>query len=429
MSEFELRDTIVALSTPRGKSGLAVVRLSGEHAISIVGSTVSAPERLFVSPGGSSFHTTLFDSSGAPFDDVVLTVFRAPYSYTGEDIVEIATHGSEAIIDVLLARMSSLGSRIAEPGEFSRRAFFNGKLSLEEVELLQSKMNALDFASLRGGSLAIREKFETLKRAYNSVIAVIAQVDAQIDFGESDDVIIYELESSVLSVVDSLEGLLLRSESKLSNRGHFTVAIVGPPNVGKSSLFNALLNFERSIVSAIPGTTRDYLEAFIDLDGHRIKLVDTAGDRVSSETIESEGIERARSFRRSADIALLITDPQSRKAEIRVGEILVHNKVDLDKWAQGIAICSITGQGIEDLRSILLVEVKKIDPMGQAISTAEVSALQLVVATMKNSMLEKDLPLLAERLREAISELATLLGFNVSEDTLNYIFQQMCIGK
>jgi tRNA modification GTPase len=429
MSEFELRDTIVALSTPRGKSGLAVVRLSGVDAVSIVGNTIADRARLFIAPAGAAFHSTLLDTSGNVLDDVVLTVFRAPHSYTGEDLVEISTHGSEAIIDTLLVQMASLGCRIAEPGEFSRRAFYNGKLSIEQVELLQSKLDAVDLASLRGGSLAIREKFDVLRHAYDSVIGILAQVDAHIDFGESDDVAVEALEARLTSALESLESLLRRAGTKVANQAHFSVAIVGPPNVGKSSLFNALLNFDRSIVSEIPGTTRDYLEAFIDLEGHKIKLVDTAGDRLSTETIESEGIERGRGARRAADIALLVTDPQSRNADAVAGELLVHNKADLDKWSHGISICSMSGEGLEDLRSKLLSVVKMMDPMGQSISIAEVSSLQRVVNALKNSIVEQDLPLLAELLRQAISELATLLGFNVSEDTLNHIFQQMCIGK
>ena len=285
MSLATLHDTICALSTPQGKSAIAVMRITGSDAIKISAKCISDPEKIFTTRGGDSGYTNIIDENKNHIDDVIVTVFRAPHSYTGEDLVEIHTHGSTLIADLLQHLLKSSGARLAEAGEFSRRAYMHGKISLQELELLSLRIDASSEQSLSKAESLIEKKYIRLTEIYDLLIALLAQVNAEIDFGESDHVVIKGLEEQINSIHTSLRLYIEQASNKSANKGYYSVALTGQPNVGKSSLFNALLKYERSIVSDIPGTTRDYLEAFIIIDGFRIKLIDTAGLRDANEEI------------------------------------------------------------------------------------------------------------------------------------------------
>jgi tRNA modification GTPase len=466
MSLTHFHDTIAAVSTAEGRSALGIVRISGPNAIKIVSKIVSEPENLLVARGGSSIyrkiyspsyeaernrrglgggspdvgssvskHTTTqalpLDEEGELIDDVVIHVFRAPRSFTGEDLCEITTHGSPVIVRQVLAVLVAQGAREAEPGEFSRRAFFNGKIGIEDAELISIKANANSEQELRGSELALHEKFERLRNAYNKLIALIALVDAEIDFGDSDQIQIKDFEDRVDEVIGSLNELVRDSSTRGENAGYFTVALTGPPNVGKSSVFNALLNFERSIVSETPGTTRDYVEAFINIDGFRVKLIDTAGIREAEESIEAQGIAMGTNAALHADISLRVTGPCDRTPHLTNGSILLHNKTDLDGWQESLNISALTGEGIEELHQWLSSELRKRSSEFNQINLSESEKIKLesIIDGLKSLKISLEPALLAEELRNLASDLASLLGMNVSEDSLSYIFSKMCIGK
>jgi len=425
------QDTIVAVSTPNGTSALAIIRVSGSDAIRILGKVIKEPERLWVAPGNTTFYTEIIDRSESTIDDVIISVFRSPRSFTGEDLLEINCHGNPSLVSSIVSLLVESGCRAAEPGEFSRRAFFNGKISIEEAELIAVKASGISQHALRGFERKLEEKFARLRDVYDLLINLLAQVNAQIDFGESDEIVVEGLGNYVRQIKEAVRDLVQTSRNERANLGAFTVALVGPPNVGKSSLFNRILKYERSIVSDQPGTTRDYVEAFIEVEGFRIKLIDTAGIRIVNEFTEARGIELGRVASLYADLVFRVTSPEDRLPQVEQGEALLHNKIDLDRWSEGLSVSAETGEGLANLHSILLESVKKFNSEQSisAVSDAERSVLAQALVKIENLPQSDDLTVMAEEIRGAIDQIGQLLGLNVSQDTLNHIFSSMCIGK
>lgn len=431
MTLATLSDTITALSTPPGTSAIASIRLTGADAIRITSQIIESPEKLFTTLGGGSIYTNVIDDAGESLDDVIIAVYRAPHSYTGEDLVEIHTHGSEVITSAIQERLVSSGARLAEPGEFSRRAFMHGKMTLETIERTNERISANDLNMLSHAESLVKKKFERLHFIYQELIGLLALVNAQIDFGESDQIEVEGLEKKVQEIQASITEFLQAAINKESNKGYLTVALTGPPNVGKSSLFNALLKYERSIVSETPGTTRDYVEAFIMLGGFRIKLIDTAGLRDSSDAIESAGITLGIGAKEEADIILRITDPESRTVIASNGEILIHNKSDIDKFKSESAVSALTPNGIHPLVTLLkkIADQRSSEHTSYSLSSSERMSIQNALEIVESIYQVEDITLLAEDIRRAADIFASLTGLNISEDNLNHIFLKMCIGK
>ena len=427
LSQFH--DTIAAIATPEGRSALAIIRISGPDAIAVVSNIVSDRDALWTARSGTSIYTTI-TTDREIMDDVIIHIFRAPKSFTGEDLCEITPHGSPIISREILSLLVLNGARQAEPGEFSRRAFFNGKIGLEDAELIAIKADAQSDAELHGAELALHEKFARLRDAYDALISLIAHVDAEIDFGESDHVVIDHFDDRIASVTVSLNQLIRDSTNRRENAGYFTVALTGPPNVGKSSIFNALLNFERSIVSETPGTTRDYVEAFINIDGFRVKLIDTAGLREATESIEHRGIQLGQAATRHSDFTLRVTEPEDRSPEVNGAELL-HNKIDLDAWDSRLRMSAKTGEGIESVHQWLSDRLRERSAEFSqiALSESEQRTLEAIVAALSNIDHNMEPPILSEELRGAASNVGQFLGMNISADSLDYIFSKMCIGK
>lgn len=429
MSLALFHDTIVAASTPPGKSALAIVRLSGPDAIRIAAKLLPDPTKLITLRTGGSVHSDLV--SEGPIDDAVLHVRRAPHSYTGEDTVEITCHGSTVVVDRVIEAVRAFGARAAEPGEFSRRAFWNGKLTLEQAELIPMKIDATNLAELRGSERGLREKFDVLRRAYDELIQTVALIDSEIDFGESDSIESIRLDKRLAEVISALQTLFATSSTRAANAGFFSIAFVGPPNVGKSSLFNALLRNERSIVSETPGTTRDYLEAFIEIDGFRVKLVDTAGIREASESIEERGIALGQSAAMEADLVFRLTDPATRSVLAAYGETLLHNKVDLDAWNSGLSVSALTSQGLAELHAFIAGSLRSYasELSRPRMLEGERQILSGAIESLEALDLRLELPLLSDELREVADRIGILLGMTTSVESLNYVFSSMCIGK
>lgn len=431
MSLASLHDTICALSTPPGRSAIASIRMTGEDAISIAARIIDSPEKLYSALGGSSVYTNILDRIGNVIDDCLVTIYRAPNSFTGEDVVEIFPHGSTVITDIVLERLVSLGARIAEPGEFSRRALINGKMRIEQLEEVNLRVDAASPRQLERARQMVQIKYTRLRTVYDKIIELLSLVNAQIDFGESDHIEIDGFEQRVTDTQSELSDILAASKNRALNKGYISVSFVGEPNVGKSSLFNALLKYERSIVSETPGTTRDYIEAYITLDGFRIKLIDTAGIRESHDSIESRGIALGKDAADETDILLRVTDPTSRNTIARGSEVLIHNKSDIDGYSGANAVTATTKAGIEKLILILEEELRTIDASSSSVllSQTEVSSIGNVLSLLENVLDYSDVTLLAEDLRQSAEIIASLSGLNISEDSLNHIFLKMCIGK
>ena len=369
VAEFE--DTIVAISTPPGRGGIGIVRLSGPAARTIAEPLLKLRHPL--APAQARF-AEIIDTTGETLDEAVVTYFEAPHSYTSEDIVEIAAHGSPVLLDHLLRQCLAAGARLAEPGEFTQRAFISGRLDLTQAEAVHDLIEATTLHQARiaaqqlGGSLS--RQITPIKQ---QLIALIAALEAGIDFAE-DDIDLLPA-SEITAQIQAIQAPLAALEQTFAYgrivRDGFTLAIVGRPNVGKSSLFNRLVQRDRAIVTATPGTTRDLVTERVSLEGIPVELIDTAGLRDSTDEAESIGIAKSREAMAEADVVLLVLDataPLHEEDEAAIAALatrpflIVINKQDLAPTARlqaqhthtALETSALTGAGIPELRRAIL---------------------------------------------------------------------------
>jgi len=442
-------ETIAAISTPPGRGGIGIVRLSGPQAASIAAQLVRLRQPL---EHARARLADVLDGDGdesASIDEALVTWFAAPNSYTAEDLAEIAAHGSPVVLDLLLRRALDLGARLAEPGEFTQRAFLAGRLDLTQAEAVrdlieaQTLTQARQAASQMGGALSRRAA--PVKHA---LVELIALLEAGIDFAEDDVDVAPPAEiarriTELVPPLDALEASFARG--RIVHDG-LTLAIVGRPNAGKSSLFNRLVERERAIVTAQPGTTRDLVTERISLDGIPLELVDTAGLREGLEEAEQLGIARSREALADAALVLVVldateplNDEEHRLLKAVEGRpaLVVANKCDLahDTSAAGIAslrTSALTGEGIAALRERILAlatggaasEPGMLTSLRhhQAISTALAALAEANAGGIPHEMILLDL-------YRALWALDSLTGQTTSDDILNLIFSTFCIGK
>jgi tRNA modification GTPase len=453
MTEFE--DTIVAISTPPGRAGIGIVRLSGPAARTIAEPLLKLRHPL--APAQARF-AEILDNTGETLDEAVVTFFEKPHSYTSEDIVEIAAHGSPVLLDHLLRQCLAAGARIAEPGEFTQRAFLSGRLDLTQAEAVNDLIEATTLHQARiaaqqlGGSLS--RQITPIKQ---QLIALIAALEAGIDFAE-DDIDLLPT-SEITAQIQSIQAPLKALEQTFTYgrivRDGFSLAIVGRPNVGKSSLFNRLVERDRAIVTATPGTTRDLVTERVSLEGVPVELIDTAGLRESNDEAESIGIAKSREAMAEADVVLLVLDataPIHHEDEATIATlatrpfVVVVNKQDLAPTARLLKLkpdiypvletSARTGTGVSELRRAILSLLIGEAPIAetalltnlrqqQAVSAA-LAALgrtqQATVATIPHEIILLDL-------YEALQALDAMTGTTTSDDILNLIFSRFCIGK
>lgn len=443
-------DTIVAPSTPAGRSAIGVVRLSGPRAVELARQLVpgSAP-----SPRAATLGT-LRDRVGSAVDRVLTTVFPAPASYTGEDVVEISCHGSPPVLRFVVERALEVGARLAEPGEFTRRAFRNGRMDLVQAEAVR---DLIDAATLYQARVAVRQAAgvlsEKLREAKSRLLELIAMLEAGIDFAE-DDV-------EVASGAEILERLAPARHSVRTLAAGFSVgkvvrsglrlAIVGRPNVGKSSLFNRLLLRDRAIVSAAAGTTRDSIAETASFDGIPVELVDTAGIRITEDEIESKGVLRSWQSLQDADCALVVVDlsqpgaPSDQDLWKGVSEtcsaLLVGNKVDLPVVREAepnlAAVSAKTGQGIDRLRARIRDRaLPGLDTLQEGSFVTNIrqerllrEALEALDKAAEATRAEVPHEMLLLDLYDALGPLDAVTGATTMDDILDRIFSSFCIGK
>ena len=459
-SDFK-EDTIAAISTPPGEGGVGIVRLSGNRAVEIAA-------QLFVSSKGKNiaevrqrvFHGHVHDGAGNILDEVLLHIMRAPHSYTAEDVVEINAHGGMAPLRAILEATLAHGARLAQPGEFTRRAFVNGRLDLSRAEavidLIQAQTRAALHAAntVAGGALS-----QALYELRDILANALAHVEAAVDFPEEDlpELVNEALLEQLRNAHKRMTDLIQSADAGILYREGISLAIVGKPNVGKSSLFNALLRDTRAIVSAQPGTTRDRLEETITLEGIPARLVDTAGMRNAEDEVEVIGVERARNAAQQAGMILFVIDasaPFSQEDTVLAEEldlleipvVLVRNKIDLTDGMDAknslpvaaVASCDVsamTGAGLHELEHTLATLL-----LGDASRATEEPMLSRL--HQKDSMrraaeaLERlfdnitaSPEFLAMDLREALQAIGEITGETTPEDVLDRIFASFCIGK
>jgi tRNA modification GTPase len=448
-------DTIVAPATPFGIGGLAVIRLSGPQAGFIVANLCDESNASFLKPRHATL-VNVHDEGGVPFDECIATYFPEPNSYTGEDIVELSCHGSPVIVQQIVARCRTLGARLAEPGEFTQRAFLNGRIDLVQAEsvsaLIQSQSeisSRLNYRLLQG-SLS-----EKLKHLQEKLIELIAHVEYELDISETDFT-----PGLPKRITDRLRSLVSKSKALLASYYHgrllntgALVVIAGPPNTGKSTLLNALTDSDRAITHPIPGTTRDPIDVSLFLEGVPIRLMDTAGIRDSENAIEREGVERTKRHMRDADVVLILNDPFNNVEYINYKELTdaqtltILNKIDLlnkselktvkVKMGADICLSALHKIGITALKNRLR-EMLKISPNLSSNVCLTTERQRDALETFQKHLVEglalldsKVIPyeLIAVNLREALEAIDRLLGKTTAEDILDNIFSHFCVGK
>ena len=443
-------DTIVAPATPAGRSAVGVVRLSGSQAVEIARGLL---QRSHWQPREAVLDH-LVDADGALVDQVLVTLFQAPASYTGEDLVEISCHGSPPVLRHAVERAAELGARLAEPGEFTRRAWRNGRMDLVQAEAVR---DLIDAATLYQARVAVSQTTGALSKRLQgvkqSLVTLIARLEAGIDFAEDD----IEEEDSVaiaaaLAKMRQQIGALAEgfTVGKVVRSG-LRLAIVGRPNVGKSSLFNRLLERERAIVNATAGTTRDAISETASFNGIPVELVDTAGIRATGDAIESEGVQRSWQSLQEADCALVVVD-LSQPDEVEDDELweraswhspalLVGNKLDLPRQretpAKLIAVSAKTGAGIADLRErIRQRTLPGLDTLHEGSLVTNIrqerllrEALQALARASAGVRAEDPHEFLLLEMYEALAALDAITGATSVDDILNQIFSTFCIGK
>lgn len=446
-------DTIVALATPPGIGAISVIRVSGEKSIELVDQIFLGKNKLIEVLSHTIHYGKIMDSSDELIDDVLVSVFKAPHSYTGENSIEISSHGSSLIVQKIIQRLIEVGGRLAEPGEFTKRAFLNGRIDLAQAEAVADIINSRTEASLRGARNQLdgllSQKVNFLR---NSLINTSSLIELELDFAEED--LEFVSFDQVLKQIDEIESEIDRLISTYSFgriiKDGINVALVGKPNVGKSSLLNYLLKEKRAIVSEIPGTTRDIIREEVNIDGILFTLYDTAGIRITDDEIEKEGVNRSVETIKNADVVVFLNDAQKgisnklfEKLKTLTDEkriIIALNKIDLtpdSKFACDIKISAKTGEGIDRLFSIL--KQKALGSETYSEKSAIVSNIRHFEALKKtkeflqnarNSIQQKfSGEFIAVDLRNAESSLGEIIGRVTSDDILNNIFIKFCIGK
>lgn len=454
MNHYQPEETIAAIATPPGEGGVAIVRISGKSAIDVAQKVFSGPVRSYKSH--TAHYGRVLNANGETIDDVLLLPMLAPRSYTGEDTIEIQCHGGSLITRRVLEAILQAGARPARPGEFTFRAFMNGKLDLAQAEAVQALIGAKNEHALDAAEQHLRGALsQKIRQFQHALVDVAAILEAWVDFPEEGlEFATHDEMHATLSIVCMQMEQLLRTfhDGRVVHDG-IALCLVGSPNVGKSSLMNALLDKERAIVSHIPGTTRDILEDHLSLNGLNIRLLDTAGIRDSEEVIEQEGIRRSRDAMQQADLILLVLDAQRGisaeeqrlMADIPHGKaIAVWNKIDLPHEALPIlplshlvSISAKEKQGLDQLKQqidaviwekgppardeVLITSVRHKDALAQAIQNCY-AVMEGLTANASPEFVSLDM-------RACLQNLGRIIGTDITDDILSAIFSKFCIGK
>jgi tRNA modification GTPase len=453
------RDTIAAVATPFGEGAIGIVRISGPDTLRIVKEIFKTPSGK-IKPRFAHYGEVINPESGDTLDEGILIFYKAPRSYTGEDMAELNLHGNPLILGEVLNLILSRGARLAEPGEFTKRAFLNGKLDLTQAEAVAELISAktelarkLALNQLKG---ALSNEIKPLRE---ELLNLHALVESSIEFEEEDIPTITpeELKERIEAVLKRVKNLLRTAKTGNAIRRGIKMAIIGRPNVGKSSLFNRLLGEERAIVSSVAGTTRDFIEETVNIGGIPIRLIDTAGIREAVDEIEKIGVERSLKKLEEADVILFVLDASQPLTEedLRLAHLVSRadkptvvalNKIDLGEVLKdlpeeigkfpAVRVSAKTGEGLDGLRKEILRNAGIFTAEGGNIyiSIRHAELLKSAERALKNALqyLEGGFfspEILMLDLREATDSLGEIIGAVATEDVLGQIFSTFCIGK
>jgi len=446
-------DTISAISTPVGIGGISVLRVSGENSIPVVEAIFHSKKKLSIVESHKATFGRIYDNNQL-IDEVLVTVFHAPRSYTGEDVVEISCHGSTFVTNQIL-EMLLRKTRLADPGEFTQRAFLNDRIGLTQAEavgdILTAKTKISHLAAMQQFEGSLRNRIEKLLQKVTQYRTVL---ELEIDFAEQglEQLDKEQLAEQLKELLHELKNLANTGTEGMILKEGLKVSLVGAPNVGKSSIFNAFLETERAIVTPHPGTTRDYLEEAISMRGYLIRFFDTAGIRQTTDDVEKIGIERSYEIIQKSHKVLFIIDGDENIAEYgKLIELIpeeniikVLNKTDLfqiDEFSnfkeKGYIFCSATDPtGLEELKNILLKDIQISQEelhSGILTNTRQIAAVKKAISSTEKAIesLQNDLgyEFTAFDLKEASTSLEEIIGRVTTDDILNQIFENFCIGK
>ena len=456
-------DTICAIATPIGEGGIAIIRISGDKALEIASKIFVAKNKQDIKNMKSytmRYGNIIEYSTGEMIDDVILSYMKNPRSYTGEDVIEVNCHGGVVATNKVLEEIVKAGARLAEPGEFTKRAFLNGKLDLSQAEAIMDLIKAKTDLSMKSALMqskgALSKEINELRKYLLNVLALI---EYAVDFTEDDedvvdDNLINQVKDGIGKTINKINVLLKSADEGKIIRDGLNIVIVGKPNVGKSSLLNALLRQKRAIVTDIPGTTRDIIEEYINLDGIPIRITDTAGIRDTDDTVEKIGVEKSKEKIEEADLIILMLDT-SRDIDYEDEQIIeavkdkkyvsLLNKVDLERKLpldiiesldNKIEISAKTGVGIDELKEMIknLFFDGKIDSESLIVSNtrhkqALYRALENCEIALSRVNNNEFLDLISIYITASMKSLGEITGDELEEDLLNKIFSEFCVGK
>ena len=440
MTSYNVDEPIYALATAYAPSALAVIRLSGRNTIEMLSHAFSSPSRLKKAASKTLVHGYILDEGDVRIDEVVLAVYREGSGYTGEDAAEISCHGSLVVLRRLFSRLEQLGFKRAEKGEFTFRAFMHGRMDLTQAEaveeIIRSKSEKSQEKALDRLSGKLRDSLTDIK---TRLVDILASLEVQLDYAE--DEIIDEWvfpEAEVSSIISSLKALSSTYGASRIYREGAKVVLAGAANAGKSSLFNLLVKEDRAIVSPVPGTTRDFIETWIDLDGIPVRLFDTAGLRSSDDMVESEGIRRSEALMDDADLIIYLVDPDDALLPEDIDRertLVVYSKRDKRRMADDLSISSVTGEGVSELIDEVKERLMGLSPQeegGLSIdSERQYSYLLSCIDALESAERCKDAPvdIMAMFFQSALESLGYITGEVTTEDLLDTLFSKFCLGK
>ncbi len=443
-------ETISAIATALGTAGVGIIRMSGDDAISIADKIFDKP--LAAAPDRQIIFGHVTNSAGEIIDEVLILIMRAPKSYTRENVVEIQCHGGSEVLREILSRTFEAGARPAERGEFTKRAFLNGRLDLSQAQAVLDVIQAKTSTALTVAQNQLAGKTSAKIRAIRTeILDVLAHIEAIIDFPEDDidAVALDDIDKKIATQIDAIKIFLANQRRGRILREGLETAIIGKPNVGKSSLLNFLAETDRAIVTDIPGTTRDSIEEFVNIRGVPLKIIDTAGIRNSDNPVEKIGIERAKDCAGRAELILALFDSSreisaedleilnlidGRSAIILLTKADLPRAIDTARFDNFIAISVKTGAGVEDFLDAISEKVGAVnaemnfvrDEREADLLRRAVENLQEARATLKKNI---GIDFISIDLRAALELLSEITGESVTDDVINEIFSKFCIGK
>lgn len=459
-----LTDTIAAISTALGEGGIGIVRISGDQAINIINKVFRPKYKKDIreAPGFTMHLGQVYGDEGNLIDEVLVSLMRNPKSFTGEDVVEINCHGGMIPLKLTLEAVLKAGARLAAPGEFSKRAFLNGRIDLSQAEAIIDVIRAKNELGLNSAVNQLEGRLsQEIIKIRDDILAMLAHVEAAIDFPEDEieDVAQNKIVTTVQSLIPVIKQLLSSFDQGKFIREGINTAIIGRTNVGKSSLLNALIKENRSIVTDIPGTTRDTIEEFVNIGGLSLKIIDTAGIRETKDIVEQMGVERTKEIIRKADLVLFVLDIsagmteedqeilsfiQNKKAIVLVNKIDLEfedkEKEEIKNLIQDLPIAYISAKdeiGIEQLEKLIISTVMEGRIQGsndlfitnvrhkEVLSKALLHLLEVLESAEKGMTID----FLSIDLRSAWEILGEVTGDTSGEDLLDRIFSDFCIGK